>query len=319
MNMQKRILNKIVYSSFFVFIFLFLSVATVHAQASKAITIIPPKFELFANPGDSVTERIRVRNDSDVPTTYAILIEDFTAAGEEGQVVLEEDAQANLNTTYSLAQWLEPESQELILQPNEERTFAFTINVPRDAEPGGHYASILFQTGGNEAVPGAAAVAQRIGTLVLLRVSGNVAENASITTFEAPTYSKSGPVMLTLRMVNEGNTHIRPKGTIVITNLFGKKVDEIPLEGANVLPGATRKMDTTWNKSNIMGYYTATLVATYGQQNLPLTAATRFTVLSPTMAALVIIAAVAGILFIISLISGKSRLLKALKVIATGK
>jgi hypothetical protein len=101
--------------------------------------------------------------------------------------------------------------------------------------------------------------------------------------------------------------------------MFGKKIDELPLNGQNVLPGVVRKMDTEWTKTNALGYYTATLVATYGQQNLPLTAATKFLVVSPTAAILIGIGTVAGILFIFSLISGKSRLLRALKVIISGK
>lgn len=315
--MEKSIFFKIVCCSFFVFALVAAVPSAANAQTAKGITIIPPKFELFANPGDSITDKVRVRNDADAPATYSIVIEDFTSSGEEGQVVLEEDT--NILKSYSLARWIEPETRDLTLQPNEERTFTFTINVPRNAEPGGHYASLLFQSGSAESIPGTASVAQRVGALILLRVSGNVSETAKITTFAGPTYSKSGPVIFDLRVTNEGNTHIRPKGTIVITNMFGKKVDEIPLEGNNVLPGATRKMNTTWNKQNVLGYYTATLVATYGQQNLPLTAATHFTVASPTILGLIIVGAIAGFLFIISLFSGRNRLLKALKVIATGK
>ncbi len=296
---------------------LFLAAVTqLYAQASRGITITPPKYELFANPGDQVVEQIRVRNDSTVPATYEVIIEDFSSSGEEGQVVLSEDSQ--VAAQYSLAQWLEPEAKDLILQPGEERAFSFTINVPRNAEPGGHYASILFQVGG-QGGPGSTAVTQRVGALVLLRVSGNVTEKASIETFEAPKYAQNSPINFTLRLKDEGNTHINPKGTIIITNLFGSKVDELPLNGANVLPGATRKMDTEWKRPNLLGYYTATLVATYGQQNLPLTAATKFLVVSQTAAILIGVGVIALILFIISLVSGRRRLMQAMSVMVKGK
>ena len=298
------------------FIILVAAVTQTYAQGeSRGITIIPPKFELFGNPGDQITEKIRVRNDSQSPVSYAVLVEDFTSTGEEGQVALEEGQHDSL---FSLAQWLELETKDLILQPNEEKSMSFTINVPRNAEPGGHYASILFQVGGT-AIPGAASVSQRVGALILLRVSGNVTEKGMIQTFETPKYSQTSPLNLTLRLKNDGNTHIIPKGTIIITDLFGRKVDELPLNAQNVLPGATRKMDTEWKRPNLLGYYTATLVATYGQQSLPLTAATKFVVCSTTAAVLLVVGIVAGILFVISLISGRSRLLKALRVIVSGK
>lgn len=290
--------------------------ATIQAQQpSRAITITPPRFELYANPGDQVSEIIRVRNDSASPTSFKVLIEDFTSVGEEGQVALQED---NSTHSFSLAQWITPETTDITLQPGEERPFTFTVSVPKNAEPGGHYASVLFQAAGGD-VQGGASVTQRVGALILLRVSGNVVENASIESFTAPTYAQKTPLNITLRVKNAGNTHIRPRGTIVITDIFGKKVDELPLNGQNVLPGVVRKMDTEWNKPNVLGYYTATLVATYGEQNLPMTAATKFLVVNTTAAILIGVGVIAAILFIVSLISGKSRLLRALQVIIHGK
>lgn len=295
-----------------ILVFLFMLSATNLQAQSQNITIIPPKFELFANPGDSVTEQIRVKNDSTFPVTYGIVLEDFSTAGEEGQVVLEEPSSNN----YSLANWIEPESKDIVLQPGEERALTFTINIPKDAEPGGHYASLLFSSGGDP-VPGAASVTQRVGSLILLRVSGNVSETATIESFTIPSYSQKGPIIFSLRVKNDGNVHVRPKGTIIITNLFGKKVDEIPLNGANIIPGAVRKMETEWNKDNIFGVYTATMVSTYGQQNIPLTAAARFTVASTTVIILLAVALITGLFLILSLISGRKKLLKALRIMTS--
>ncbi len=288
-------------------------VIPIYAQP-LGITIIPPRFELFANPGDIISESIRISNNSDGIQSFGVLIEDFSSAGEEGHVILEEGEN---DTQYSLRQWIEPSSENITIQPREEITFPFTIVVPKDAEPGGHYASVLFQIGG-EPIEGVTSVRHRIGALILLRVSGNVAEEAQIESFTAPTYSKKGPIEFELRVKNNGTTHIRPSGTIIVTNLFGKKVEEIPVNGLNVFPGVIRKMTTQWDQENLLGHYTATLVATYGQQNLPLTAATKFTVISPLAAILLIVGSIAGIVFILSVVSGRNRLIKALKILTTG-
>ncbi|OGV96429.1 hypothetical protein A2W24_04870 [Microgenomates group bacterium RBG_16_45_19] len=299
------------------FIFQLISPSPLLAQPNtQGLTIIPPRFELQANPGDNLSETIKLRNDTDLPVSYEVIVEDFTSSGEEGGVYLEE---GESDQAFSLAQWLTPAVDEIVLQPRQEQTFRYTITVPKAAEPGGHYASVLFVTTPEVAQPGAANVATRIGALVLLRISGNVTETAKIETFSAPAYLKSGPVPLTLRVQNQGNVHVQPKGTIIITDLFGRKVDEVPLRNANVLPSAIRKTETTWDKVNLLGRYTATLVATYGQQNLPLTAATRFTVASPTAVILLVVAGLALLFFVISLFSGRSRLRQALKTFVTGK
>jgi len=287
-----------------------------NAQGFASLTIIPPKFELFGNPGDTINEKIRVRNESDSPATYTIVIEDFTTSGEEGQVVLEEGDNV---TSFSLAKWIETSSKDLILQPKEEKSINFIITIPKGAEPGGHYASILFQTGeSSQLSESGASVAHRVGSLVLLRVSGNVAENAKIEEFSAPKYLERGPVGIMLRLKNEGNTHIIPQGTIVITDLFGKKVDEIPLDSRNVLHGATRKMLTNWDKNNILGNYTATMIATYGQNKQPLTASIKFTVIPKVVLIASVIGLIAFVGFLMTLFFGRGRLIKMLQVMFRG-
>src|SRR3989344_6833998 len=80
-----------------------LSIATpVSAQEAVGITIVPPKLELFSNPGDTINESIRVKNVSGLPQTYSIVVEDFRSSGEEGQVVLEETE----TNAYSLQSWI---------------------------------------------------------------------------------------------------------------------------------------------------------------------------------------------------------------------
>ncbi|OGV92878.1 hypothetical protein A3B57_02760 [Microgenomates group bacterium RIFCSPLOWO2_01_FULL_47_10] len=293
-----------------------LSIATpVSAQEAVGITIVPPKLELFSNPGDTINESIRVKNVSGLPQTYSIVVEDFRSSGEEGQVVLEETE----TNAYSLQSWIKLSAPAIVVQPNEEVLFPFAINVPKDAEPGGHYASILFQIGSLDPIPGVTSVRSRIGALILLRTSGDVKEDANIESFDAPVYQQRGPVEFSLRVKNNGTTHIRPGGTVVVTNIFGKKVAELPLSALNVFPGSVRKMNTLWEKENLFGMYTATLVATYGQQNLPLTASIKFTVASYTGIGLLVLGVIAGYFFIISLVQGRGRLRQALKVILTGK
>jgi hypothetical protein len=220
-----------------------------------------------------------------------------------------EDDQSN--TSYSLAKWVFPEPKTSTLNAGEEKTIPFSINVPKNAEPGGHYASILVSSGGAAPSGGSgASVTSRVGSLILLRVTGNITEDAGVETFSTSkrTYQTS-PIDFELRIKNNGNNHIKPAGTIVITNIFGQKVTEVPLDGRNVLPGAIRKMSTQWRFSNfLVNRYTATLVASYGQQNKPVSASTTFYVV-PRIALYVLGALV---LLVILLFSGRKRMRKIL-------
>lgn len=275
---------------------------------SRSITVIPPSFELYANPGDSLSDKIKVRNESDTETTYSIVVEDFRAVGEEGSVGLVDEAQNN--TTYSLSKWVFPEPKTFTIAAGQEKEVPFNINVPKNAEPGGHYGSILVKIGTETAASSGASVSSRVGSLILLRVSGNVKEDASVSSFKSDKgYYEKGPVTISLRAKDTGNNHIKPKGTIVITNIFGQKVANIELNGLNVLPGAIRKMDTVWKPKGLMANrYTATLVATYGegQNGKSLSGTTSFIIFPPVLIFLIILA----IAVIIFMVTGKKSIKK---------
>ncbi len=270
-----------------------LSIPSAHADT---VSIIPPKFEVFGNPGDTLTEKLKVNNSSVTEGTYQVQVEDFRAQGDDGSVDLVEDGSPR--TSYSLASWITTEPSSFTVAAGQEKVVTFTIKIPKTGEPGGHYASVLIKKAGQTA-PGSASVDSRIGSLVLLRVSGNVTESLTLDSFTTDSYSQYGPVNFKLLFTNNGNVHIAPTGTIVISNLFGQKVKEIPVSGANVLPGANRLVTATWDSTNLVGRYTATYQATYGtpKQNL---AATVSFVVFPVYLIFVVIIVIALVYLLIA-------------------
>lgn len=246
------------------FVLMLLPLAPLHADT---VALIPPRFDFFGAPGDTVVEKLRVRNDSATALNYAVDVEDFTAKDDEGGVdLLDEDSQTE-TSSFRLARWVTVEPSRFTIAAGSERILDVTVRIPKDAEPGGHFASVLVRNAGTQE-PGSAAVDTRVGSLMFLRVAGAITEKASVDYFKAEeSFSQFGPVILALRSKNEGNVHLAPKGTIVITNMFGQKVAELPLATANVLPGSARIARTTWDQKNLFGRYTATLVAEYGQNS----------------------------------------------------
>ncbi|CAN5130256.1 hypothetical protein BH11PAT4_BH11PAT4_1270 [soil metagenome] len=249
---------------------------------ADTVSVIPPRFELRGNPGDTIQEKLRIRNDSQQSITYAIQVEDFQAKDDQGGVDIIEDDSGN--DSYKLASWITTDLTRVTVAAGEEKTLTATIKIPKSAEPGGHFATILIKRSGGE-VSGGASVDSRIGSLILLRVSGAITESAAVDSFKAEeSIAQYGPVTFSLRTKNDGNVHVQPKGTIVIYNIFGREVTKIPLTQANVLPGSARIVKTLWDEKNLVGRYTATLQATYEQNSQPgvepktLTASTTFVV-----------------------------------------
>ncbi|MDO8264983.1 MAG: DUF916 domain-containing protein [Candidatus Parcubacteria bacterium] len=239
------------------------------STGSIGLSISPLTFELTANPGNTITNKLRVYNPSNSSVAVSMEVEDFTVSGEEGEIKVAPSE----TETYSLANWINIDPKSFVLGPKEQAFVDFTINIPKGAEPGGHYGSILAETKGiiGEGMTGLA-VTPKIGALVLLMVSGKVNEDLSVEEFSAPSFSEYGPINFSIRFKNNGSVHVRPKGFISITDWQGKKVIDIPFAQKNVIPEAVRKIDAIFDKQWLIGRYTATLVGNYGTSNYPIEA-----------------------------------------------
>lgn len=246
---------------------------TSQQQPKSGLAISPPTFELSANPGETLKNSLRVDNITNEPLEVTVTTRNFTALGEEGAVDLSEEESA-----FSLAKWISVSPESVTIPANESKVFDYTINIPGNAPPGGRFGSIIFKTA-VKPVSGQSGVAvgQEIGALVFLKIAGEVKEQASIASFKTGgSLYENGPTDFELRVKNDGNIQIKPRGTITITNFLGQKVATIPIDEKNVLPGAVRKLESKWNSTWLFGKYTATVSLVYGNNKQVLTASTTF-------------------------------------------
>jgi hypothetical protein len=218
---------------------------------SEGITISPLTFELTAKPGEAIVSMIKVYNPSDNVISIKMSAEDFRATGESGQVI----AEPQEDLTYSLKRWVKIEPTEFTLKSKEQRFVNFTINVPKNAEPGGKYGSILATTN-------VSGVGYAVGSLILLTVSGEIKESLILKEFSVSESPES--VSFKVRLENNGTVHLRPQGVIVIENCQGKKIEDLEVPATNILPGAIRETDVSWIKKSTSDCYNAYLLGTYG-------------------------------------------------------
>lgn len=289
------------------------TISPVAAQDSSRISITPVTFNLTANAGDTLKEVIKVRNDATTAQQIAISTENFTAVGEDGGVGLTEQ-----ETSYSLADWVSFEKTNFTLKSGEEVQVNFLIRVPFNAEPGGHYASVYAHVSpaGVEGTSGSS-IGQKIGSLVLLRVAGDVKEQASVASFSVDKINLGKSVTFSIRAKNEGSVHIRPAGFVAITDLFGKKVADAQVKDQNVFPGAIRHLTAEWKNPSILPMrYTANVLMYYGQNNQQLTASMTFWIVPWRMLGIV---GGSLLVLLVLLFLGRRRIGRSLKALVSGK
>lgn len=254
-----------------VFIFAVLFVLPVYAQnTGEGLTISPPISDLSLKPGDVSEQTIRITNPTDKLMEIYPQVQNFRAKGEGGEPDFY--PASNDESKFSLASWIKFSQSKVALTPEQVAEFKYRITVPIDAEPGGHYGVIFFATEPpkTEANSNQVSVASKIGSLVLVRIPGDINENGKITDFSANKFFFKGPVLFTTRIQNSGNIHFKPKGQIIIKNWQGKSIESIEFNGisGNVLPDSTRKFEENWQPSKwTFGYFSANLGLAYGESN----------------------------------------------------
>ena len=151
-------------------------------DSAKAVNVSPLNFELNSNPGDKIDNFIKIYNDTDSEISVKMEVEDFAASGERGEVLLKSNDSIS---TYSLHNWVSMNPEVFNLSPRSTQVVQFSIVVPENAEPGGHYASILASISSAGVESTGVGVAQKVGSLLLLSVSGEIFEKMDIAEFSA--------------------------------------------------------------------------------------------------------------------------------------
>lgn len=252
-----------------------LGIAFLFTPPAHAVSLSPLTFELNVNPGDTVTNTVTVTNNDSTKQSYVLEAEDFSAVGEQGNVVIDNDAPKQM----SAKQWLSFDPKTIEVEPNKSVDVKFTLKVPTDADPGGKYSSILVSS--SPGVPGVSGVglAYKVASLLLIRVSGTVIEKISVQSFDTQPFIEYGPVKFGLRLKNEGTIHLKPAGFIFIKDWRGEEVAKITLPQQRIIPGSIRALDVTWDAKWLFGQYTANFSGIYGSGNEPLTASVSFWVI----------------------------------------
>lgn len=269
---------------------------------TQAMTAIPPRVELSVNPGQYVQQVVQFKNDGDTTIYITAVTKDFIVQDTTGKP---EFVTAQVSGRWSAASWMNISPSSFTVQPGAIADLVLSVNVPKDALPGGHYAGVLYQTAGQAIKLGVgtgagSAVQQVVGSLVYLNVAGPITERAEVRTFAAPNFLEFGPVNFTTEIANMSDIHLSPQGTVTIRNMFGKNVATLQLnpDKRNVFPGTSFVFKNTWDTKYLLGRYRADLVTTYGSGGT-LTATIYFLVF-PVRIALAILLALVIVLLLVA-------------------
>lgn len=245
---------------------LHLSITPVLASES-ALTASPAILESVLDQNKPTTTTITIQNNTNFP---------LPIKGSASAFLSTETISDDIKNTFNASRWFALDPADFILQPNEIKSIKVTITPPKDAEPGGHYATLYFRplipqeavsSGGNISLA-------RIGVLAMLIYPGDITTSLTQSQLTTPSWTSTGPITFWNSLTNTGNTHLLPLSTLTIKNIWGQVLTELQSPPSVILPGTNKSNNFVWNKKLGIGIYQATLTTSYGTDRPILTSNT---------------------------------------------
>lgn len=281
--------------------------ATEHLPSDEVFgdfVVGPGKMDVELHPGESKTVELTLANRMGDEREFEIHVEDMKGSEDPAQAVVLLGGEKG---PYSLRDYFSFPEQTFTLPHATKARIPVTITIPKDAEPGGFYGSVLLTTtskkvtGPNGEVVGGAAVISRIGVLFFVTVPGATKQEGVLESFATKAHQMfftGGDITFQALFRNTGDLHMKPSGQIKITNMLGTPIETIAVDSWFSLPHSLRLREVVWQRTGLIGRYTAELTLNRGYNDLRDTMKTTFWVI-PLLPAAIVLVSIFIIFFVI--------------------
>jgi hypothetical protein len=214
------------------------------SPSSYDVTVSPIFFDLITDPGGTIADKVRVRNNTSSPIPIKLGLEKLTG-DINGNLALKQD-----KNDYTLS-WVKFSQNTFVAKPLEWTEIPFTVNVPKDAAFGYYWAITFTQDVTSPLAKTGVSLTGAAGVPILLNVRKEGAKaDAKIQQFFVKDFiSEYLPVDFTVKIENTGNIHIRPHGNIFVSDGRNKSLAILDVNPGlgNVLPNSGRIFNASWN------------------------------------------------------------------------
>lgn len=240
--------------------------AQVTTGGGNGFRISPVRSEFTIEKGKSQQLTINIENPTDANVIATPVINDFISSENETgepRLILDDSVAPPKNSFKRLVDALQP----LELGPREKKDLNVTIRVPENANAGGYYGAVRFVPSATTGT-GNVGLTASVGTIVLIRVPGDLTERLDLVELtagqdgKAKSFFTGGNVSIITRIKNSGDIHLQPFGKVQIKNMFGSVVKEYEFNDddprANILPDSIRRFQDDIEKPSKgwLGRYT---------------------------------------------------------------
>lgn len=288
------------------------------STVGNGMRVAPVRSDLTIEPGKSQTVDVYVQNVTATTAKLKGIVNDFVASEDESgkpRILLDENSQA---PTHGLKQYVD-KVENFELKANEQKIIKVRVAIPADAAGGGYYGVVRFLPEGVDDTKNVSLSAS-VGSLILVRVPGDIKEQASIESFNVSRgesgkasnlFTNGNDLKATVRVKNSGNVQVSPFGKVQLkkgSKILGVYEVNGTQPRGSVLPDSIRRFSVDFgDKAKTLGKYTVEGNFGYGDKGQLISAKSSFIVIPLPILITIIIC----ILLVIAAVFVGPRMLKS--------
>ena len=238
----------------------FISIPVFAENGNYGIAMSPLNQIVVLNAGETYYSNFNISNpvSNELDFEYEITVKPFYV--DEGYNIYYE----NTESYNQMVDWIQLETTEGRISPNEQNEIRFSIVVPEDAPAGGQYASIVVSSKSTSADDTANGVGLNIGQnmaiahIIYAEIAGTTTRGGEVTEANVQSFLLSGDITGSSSIKNTGNVHGTVKYTLQIFPLFSNEeiyTNEEEPETKTILPDRTLYNETVWTDTPEIGIF----------------------------------------------------------------
>ena len=247
-------------------------VALLSGWGAAQVTVgVDPVAKLHtAVPGQSITQILNIYNPNKVATKIRVVatLSDMNI-NELGQISYPPAG----SLKESLAGWTSFAPAEVLLGSESTAQVRYTVQVPKDAAPGTHWAMLMFEAQDPNPVPGKslATLRMRVAHTLYVNVQPTKAAGEISGIFDSVPQQPDGTYDLAIQYNNTGNAAVGVRGRVEVRDAAGTLVATLPVPLEVSLPGRSLLLKTSWAGPVPRGQYSALVILNDGDKSRDLT------------------------------------------------
>lgn len=223
--------------------------APVSAVDAESMTISPVALPHTVDAGSTVQDKFTVINDGNTEYDFIVYAAPYSVSNysyNPDYISLKDNTDA--------FQWVQFDQTSWTLKPGDRIDIPYTLRIPADAAPGGHYGVLFAETQPTEADGTQILRKKRIGTVLQMTVNGDYITAGKTTDTMIDWIQFSPPLTAIARIENTGNVDFKATTIMRAKDVFGNTKYQAASENT-VYPKTIRDVKPAWDKAPWLGLY----------------------------------------------------------------